>query len=125
MCGSLSASVDVSMELPPLHDDRLVLDTMMRTQMMTARLLREQQLRACRSVIRPQVGAATWAEWSRFDELVHAGRDAALEWLGQPPRKAPYDVGEERDAGTDATGDSRRQHPPGTGTDTGTGAGSD
>jgi NTE family protein len=101
--GGRVVAVDVSMELPPLHDDRLVLDTMMRTQMMTARLLREHQLATFSAVIRPQVGAATWAEWARFDELVHAGRDAAYEWLGEPKHVAPYDLGEPevqaRDAG--------------------------
>jgi NTE family protein len=76
-------AVDASMDVPPLNEDDLVLDTMMRTQMMTARLLREQQLRTATGVIRPAVGRARWAEWQRFDEFVEVGRAAAREFLGR------------------------------------------
>jgi NTE family protein len=75
-------AVDVSLDVPPLKPDDLVLDTMMRTQMMTARLLRRRQLRLATHVIRPDVGNARWAEWNRFDEFVEAGRRATLEFLG-------------------------------------------
>lgn len=75
-------AVDASMDIPPIADSDLVLDTMMRTQMMTARLLRNQQLLRATHVIRPQVGCATWADWGRFEELVSAGRQAALEFFG-------------------------------------------
>jgi NTE family protein len=75
-------AVDVSLDVPPLKPDDLVLDTMMRTQMMTARLLRRRQLLAATHVIRPEVGDARWAEWNRFDEFVEAGRRATLEFLG-------------------------------------------
>ena len=75
-------AVDASMDVPPLSEDDLVLDTMMRTQMMTARLLRERLLRRATHVIRPDVGGARWAEWHRFDEFVEAGRAAAREFLG-------------------------------------------
>ena len=75
-------AVDVSMDVPPLSDDDLVLDTMMRTQMMTARLLRERQMKVASFVIRPEVGAARWAEWQRFEEFVELGRVAAREFLG-------------------------------------------
>jgi NTE family protein len=75
-------AVDVSLDVPPLEADDLVLDTMMRTQMMTARLLRRRQLRAATAVIRPGVGNARWAEWNRFDEFIAAGRKATLEFLG-------------------------------------------
>jgi len=75
-------AVDVSLDVPPLREDDLVLDTMMRTQMMTARLLRQQQLRSATHVIRPAVGDARWAEWNRFDEFIECGRDATLEFLG-------------------------------------------
>ncbi len=75
-------AVDASMDVPPLSEDDLVLDTMMRTQMMTASLLRERQLRMASGVIRPSVGRARWAEWQRFDEFVEAGRVAAREFLG-------------------------------------------
>jgi NTE family protein len=75
-------AVDVSLDVPPLSGDDLVLDTMMRTQMMTARLLRERQLRSATLVIRPEVGNARWAEWNRFDEFIDAGRNATLEFLG-------------------------------------------
>jgi len=73
---------DVSMDLPPLRDDDLVLDTMARTQMMTLRLLRNRQLAKVRAVIQPQVGLTTWAEWHKFDELIAAGRMAALKFFG-------------------------------------------
>ena len=75
-------AVDVSLDVPPIGEDDLVLDTMMRTQMMTARLLRWRQLRSATMVIRPDVGCARWAEWSRFDEFVEAGRVATREFLG-------------------------------------------
>jgi NTE family protein len=74
-------AVDVSMELPPLSEDDLALDTMVRTQMMTKKLLRERSLERVVDVIQPQVGDATWADWHRFDELVEAGRLAAREFL--------------------------------------------
>jgi hypothetical protein len=44
------------MEIPPAGEDDLVLDTMMRTHMMTGRLLREQQLRGAAEVILPRLG---------------------------------------------------------------------
>jgi len=75
-------AVDVSLDVPPLKGDDLVLDTMMRTQMMTARLLRRRQLRAATHVIRPGVGDARWAEWNRFEEFIEAGRRATLDFLG-------------------------------------------
>jgi len=75
-------AVDVSLDVPPLKADDLVLDTMMRTQMMTARLLRSRQLRSATHVIRPGVGDARWAEWNRFEEFVEAGRKATLDFLG-------------------------------------------
>ena len=75
-------AVDTSMDVPPIAEDDLVLDTMWRTQMMTARLLRQRQLKAATHVIRPQVGEARWAEWHRFDEFVEAGRVATREFLG-------------------------------------------
>jgi NTE family protein len=75
-------AVDVSLDVPPLREDDLVLDTMMRTQMMTARLLRQQQLRSATHVIRPAVGDARWAEWNRFDEFIECGYKATLEFLG-------------------------------------------
>ena len=75
-------AVDVSLDVPPIREDDLVLDTMMRTQMMTARLLRKRQLRSATRIIRPGVGDARWAEWNRFDDFVDAGRKATLEFLG-------------------------------------------
>jgi len=74
-------AVDTSMDVPPIAEDDLVLDTMWRTQMMTARLLRKRQLRSATHVIRPKVGGARWAEWHRFDEFVEAGRVATREFL--------------------------------------------
>ena len=75
-------AVDTSLDVPPIAEDDLVLDTMMRTQMMTARLLRRRQLRSATYVIRPGVGCARWAEWNRFDEFVEAGRIATHDFLG-------------------------------------------
>ena len=75
-------AVDVSLDVPPLRGDDLVLDTMMRTQMMTARLLRRRQLRAATHIIRPGVGNARWAEWHRFEEFIELGREATLEFIG-------------------------------------------
>jgi NTE family protein len=77
-------AVNVAMEIPPAGGDDLVLDTLMRAQMMTGRLLREHQLRNAAGVILPRVGYATWADWNRFEELVDVGRAAAREFLGLP-----------------------------------------
>ena len=77
-------AVDTSMDLPRVSPKDLALDTMMRTQMMTARLVRRADLGNASGVVRPQVGHATWADWGRFDELVEAGRRAAKEYLGTP-----------------------------------------
>lgn len=77
-------AVSVAMEIPPAGEDDMVLDTMMRTHMMTGRLLREQQLRGAAGVIQPRIGYATWADWNRFEELVEIGRVAAREFLGLP-----------------------------------------
>jgi NTE family protein len=89
-------AVDVSMTLPPLHRDALVLDTMMRSQMMTSTLLRAHQLGQACMVVRPQVGHATWADWPLFEELVAAGRRAAEELLGVsgPPPAGEQPVAE-------------------------------
>jgi len=74
--------VDASMEIPPLEDDDLALDTMMRTQMMTSRLLRERQLAKATWVIRPKIGHVAWADWGAIDEMIAAGEEAAREFFG-------------------------------------------
>ena len=74
--------VDASMEIPPLEEDDLALDTMMRTQMMTSRLLRERQLADATWVIRPKIGHVAWADWGTFDELIAEGERAALKFFG-------------------------------------------
>ena len=74
--------VDASMEIPPLEEDDLALDTMMRTQMMTSRLLRERQLADATWVIRPKIGHVAWADWGTFDELIAEGEVAAREFFG-------------------------------------------
>lgn len=74
--------VDASMDIPPLEDDDLALDTMMRTQMMTARLLRERQLADATWVIRPTIGPVAWADWGAFDEMIEAGESATREFFG-------------------------------------------
>ena len=85
-------AVDVSMDVEPREDDDIVLDTMMRTQTMTARLLREQHLKSATHIIRPAVGDAKWAEWYRFDEFVWLGRRAMNDFVGLPtPPPEPTD----------------------------------
>ena len=79
-------AVDTSMDVPKLESNDLALDTMMRTQMMTSRLVRRADLDRASAILRPQVGHATWADWGRFDELVAAGRRAAEEYLGASGR---------------------------------------
>ena len=75
-------AVDVSMDLGERSDDDIALDTMMRTQTMTAAVLRQHQLHEARWVLRPKVGHATWSDWDLFEELVEAGAEAMLSWLG-------------------------------------------
>lgn len=74
--------VDASMQIPPPRDDDLALDTMMRTQMMTARLLRLRQLRDATWVIRPQIGEVAWADWEAIDDMIEAGERAANDFFG-------------------------------------------
>jgi hypothetical protein len=75
-------AVDVSIQLGPTRPDDLVLDTMMRAQAVTGRMLREIQLGRADAVIRPLVGGVTWADWDAFDAMVEVGRQAARYWLG-------------------------------------------
>jgi hypothetical protein len=70
------------MDLPPLDDDDFALDTMMRTQLMTARLLRLHQLGWATRVIRPVIGHVAWADWECFDGLIGAGEEAAEGFIG-------------------------------------------
>jgi NTE family protein len=73
--------IDVSMRLPPLAGDELVLDVLMRTQMMSQNLLRARQLASCLHVLRPDVGTAVWSDWDRLEELAEAGRRAARSFF--------------------------------------------
>ena len=74
-------AVDVSINIPPLSDDDIALDTMTRGQTMTARLLRQHHLDHARWVLRPQVGDTVWSDWQAFDDLVECGRTAMRSWL--------------------------------------------
>jgi NTE family protein len=71
-------AVDVGMALPEYHADDLLIHTLVRTQMLTTRLLRAAQMRAADVALRPEVGATSWAEWERRDEFEEAGRKEAL-----------------------------------------------
>ncbi len=75
-------AVDVSMDLGKRSDDDIALDTMMRTQTITAAALRQHQFRDARWVLRPEVGHAAWSDWDLFEELVEAGAKAMRGWLG-------------------------------------------
>lgn len=105
-------AVDVSMELPSLSTGDLVLDTMMRTQSMTARLLREHQLRRCLHVVRPQVGRAAWFDWDRLEELAEAGRVAAREWLGVPQPETSPPAAAHRVPAPEGAGDADTENTP-------------
>jgi NTE family protein len=78
--------VDASMEIPPPEEDDLALDIMMRTQMMTARLLRERQLADATWVIRPKIGHVAWSDWGAFDTMIEAGEAAAREFFDEEVR---------------------------------------
>ncbi len=86
--GRRVVAVDVAMELPPLPPAGLVLDTMMRTQMMTGHLLVSYQLSHAACVLRPHVGSAAWSDWDRIDGLIAAGSAAAEAWIGEPSTAA-------------------------------------
>jgi NTE family protein len=75
--------VDASMEIPPVGDDDLALDTMMRTQLMTSRLLRDRQLEDASWVIRPKIGHVAWAEWGTFEQMIEAGEQATRSFFGK------------------------------------------
>ena len=74
--------VNASMDVPPLAEDDNALDTMMRTQMMTARLLRHRQLEEATWVVRPDIGHVAWADWAVFDEMIDKGESAARSFFG-------------------------------------------
>ena len=74
-------AVDVSMDLPSYSPRGLVLHTLLRTRLMTSRLLRRVQLEGVHLLIRPQAGHVTWSDWSHFEELVEAGATATREAL--------------------------------------------
>jgi len=74
-------AVDVSMDLPAYSSRGLVLDTLLRTRIMTSNLLRRAQLKGVHLVIRPDAGHVIWSDWSRYDELVEAGAAAARSAL--------------------------------------------
>ena len=76
-------AVDVAMEMPAYRGDRLVLETMARTGLMTSGLLRGFQLREADLVLGPDVGPISWSEWDHFDELVNKGYQAASALLGR------------------------------------------
>ncbi len=75
-------AVDVSMDLGERSEDDIALDTMMRTQTMTAALLRQRQLGDARWILKPDVGHAAWSDWDLFEDLVEAGAKAMRAWLG-------------------------------------------
>jgi len=77
-------AIDISQELPPYRPDRLVLETMNRTQAMTAALVRSCQLRRATRVIHPPVGRLLWSAWDHWEEMLDAGRAAGRDFLGSP-----------------------------------------
>jgi NTE family protein len=78
-------AIDASMDLPPMREGDLVLDTMIRTQNISGTLLRGFQMQEADHLLRPEVGHATWADWEAFDGLVEAGRAVTRTWLGIAP----------------------------------------
>ncbi len=100
--GRRVVAILVEMELPSLSSSGIALDTMMRTQMMTGRLLVRHQLDGASTVLHPQVGCATWSDWDRMDELVDAGRRAVENWLGAPKQEPASPPAAETAAGTEA-----------------------
>lgn len=76
-------AVDVAMQMPAYRGDRLVLETMARTGLMTSRLLRAFLLRDADVVLDPHLGPISWSEWHHFDELVGKGYRAAWALLGR------------------------------------------
>jgi NTE family protein len=80
--GAPIVAVDASMEIPGPADDDLALDTMMRTEMMTAERLRLRQLAEVRWVIRPDIGQVAWADWDAIDDMIAAGERAAGRFFG-------------------------------------------
>ena len=74
-------AVDVSMDLPPLSERDIALDTMTRGQAMTARLLRQHHLEMAQWTLRPEVGHAVWSDWQEFETLVEAGSAAVRRWI--------------------------------------------
>ncbi len=83
-------AVDVAMDLPK-QEDETALDTMMRTQLMTSRLLRNYQLEQAQWVVRANVGDTLWSEWNRFDEMLDRGRKAMSAWLEGLDRESDSD----------------------------------
>lgn len=87
---------NVSHELPVPADAMKALATHFRTHEITKRTLTRLQVRFADAVITPQVGQIHWADFTRADEVIEAGRLAAqgaidtirrdLNRLGRRPR---------------------------------------
>jgi len=115
-------AVDISQELTPYRPDRLVLETMNRTQAMTAALLRKCQLRRATREVRPAVGKLLWSAWDHWEEMFEAGRSAAQGLLGEPvdggsgstsPPDGHEDAGDHEPPGGASGGRARREFDEG------------
>ncbi|MCZ7582168.1 MAG: patatin-like phospholipase family protein [Deltaproteobacteria bacterium] len=74
-------AANVIHELPMLEGDTRALEIYFRTHQITKRALTELQLEFADTVITPQVGHIHWADFTRADDLIEAGRRAARDAL--------------------------------------------
>ena len=91
-------AVDVNYEGAKfLGPPRTALGVLFQTIMVVQRAISAHESRAADIILRPRVGHIRWDEMRRADELIRAGRDAALESIGEIKRLL-----DERAGGRDA-----------------------
>ena len=83
----VTVAVDVNYEGAKfLGPPRTALGVLFQTIMVVQRAISAHESRAADVVLRPHVGHIRWDEMRRADELIRAGRDSALEAIGDIKR---------------------------------------
>ena len=76
-------AVDISREVEEMMEYKRGVNLILRSAILTSKHLRERQLKSADLVLRPDVGAIHWADFSNPEALIQKGRDAALVYLDQ------------------------------------------
>jgi len=71
-------AVDISRVMEGVAEYKRGINLVLRSAVITSKLLRERQLKYADLVIRPDVGDIHWADFENPDALIQKGRDAAM-----------------------------------------------